>query len=260
MRNRFLGGVSLLAMILLAPDDGGGAGGGDPKPPENVLFPNDGDQGNKDQAGGDGDKGAGEWKEYVPDPNKSDEENARLKAEHDKTKPAAKDDKGKDDLDTVPEDGKYELTMPEGVELDAELLDAVSSDLKAKGYTRREAQSLADKFIKVQQEREMKRAADWADTIQKWADDAKADKEIGGDKWEATVVASRRAVDRLGTPALKEYLNATGGGNHPELIRFMAKVGAMIKEDNPPTGGAEGAGKPVDPAHVLFPNDVPKGG
>src|SRR5690606_38901077 len=128
------------------------------------------------------------------------------------------------------------------------------------GYTRREAQSLADKFIKVQQEREMKRAADWADTIQKWADDAKADKEIGGDKWEATVVASRRAVDRLGTPALKEYLNATGGGNHPELIRFMAKVGAMIKEDNPPTGGAEGAGKPVDPAHVLFPNDVPKGG
>jgi hypothetical protein len=32
--------------------------------------------------------GAPEWKEYVPDPAKSDEENAAAKAEHDKTKPA----------------------------------------------------------------------------------------------------------------------------------------------------------------------------
>lgn len=266
MRNKFLGGVSLLAMILRAPDDGSGAGdppADPPKAPENVLFPDDKKPGDPPPAGDDkkpDEPGAGDWKEYVPDPNKSDEENDAAKAEHDKTKPVAKDDKSKDPLDAVPEDGKYTLTMPEGVELDNELLDAISVDLKAKGYTTREAQGLADKFIKVQQDREAKRVERWANTIQQWADDAKADKEIGGDKWDATVLASRRAVDTLGTPALKDYLNATGGGNHPELIRFMAKVGAMVKEDNPPSGGAEGAGKPADPAHVLFPNDIPKGG
>jgi hypothetical protein len=66
-------------------------------------------------------------------------------------------------------------------------------------------------------------------------------------------------VDRLGTPALKEYLNASGGGNHPELIRFMAKAGAMIAEDNPASGGAGGAGKPAEAAYTLFPSDAPKG-
>ena len=96
-------------------------------------------------------------------------------------------------------------------------------------------------------------------TIQKWADDAKADKEIGGDKWDGTVKSAQRAINTLGTPALKEYLQASGGGNHPELIRVFAKVGGLIKEDSPPSDGPGGHGKPADPAHVLFPNDAPKG-
>lgn len=234
----------------------GGAGGGTP---ETVLFPNEGKgEGDKpadgvaENATGEG-EGATEWKEYVPDPNKSDEENAAAKAEHDKAKPAA------DPLDVVPEDGKYNLTMPEGVEVDQELLDAVGGDFKELGLTHKQAQALADKFIGVQQKRAEKQGQTWAETISGWADTAKKDPEIGGAKWDGTVAASRRAVDTLGTPALKEYLNASGSGNHPEVIRIMAKVGAMIKEDNPASGGAEGAGKPAEAAHVLFPNDAPKG-
>ncbi len=95
--------------------------------------------------------------------------------------------------------------------------------------------------------------------MQKWADDAKADKEIGGDKWTGTVSDAQRAINKLGTPALKEYLNASGGGNHPELIRILAKAGALLKEDNPPNDGGQGSGKPAETAHLLFPNDAPKG-
>lgn len=268
--NKLLGGVSPLAMILRNAEGGSGAAGGETgdggtKPAETVLFPDenksaDGSAG--DPPKDDADKGAaGDWKEYENDPAKSEAENAAAKAEHDKTKPAGKDDKDKktDPADTVPEDGKYTLTMPEGVEVDAELLDAVSPRFKELGLTTKQAQALTDDFIKVQQQRATKQAEGWGETIQKWADDAKSDKDIGGTKWDATVKDSRRAVSTLGTPALREYLNASGGGNHPELIRFMAKVGSMIKEDNPAAGGAEGAGKPVEPAHILFKNDAPKG-
>lgn len=245
--------------------EGGGSGdaGGTP---ETVLFPNEskgeGEGGEKKPAEGDAenasgdDNGASDWKEYVPDPNKSDEENAAAKAEHDKTKPA---DKSSDPLDVVPEDGKYTLTMPEGVEVDQELLDAVGGDFKELGLTHKQAQALADKFIGVQQKRGEARVKEWGETISGWADKAKADPDIGGAKWDGTVSNATRAVNALGTPELKEYLNASGGGNHPELIRFMAKVGAMVKEDNPASGGAEGAGKPAEAAHVLFPNDAPKG-
>lgn len=247
----------LWSMILRAPE---GEAGGEAGAAESVLFPKEGEA-QADPPAGDAqaDGVSGDWKEYEPDPAKSDEENAAAKAEHDKTKPAA-DDKGKDDpADKVPDDGKYTLTMPEGIELDAELADALGPDFKELGLTNRQAQRLADKFIAIQTARATKQGETWAGTVAKWVDDAKADKEIGGAKWDATVSNATRAVKTLGTPELKDYLEATGGGNHPELIRFMAKVGAMIKEDDPANGGAGGAGKPADPAHLLFPNDAPKG-
>jgi hypothetical protein len=272
MRNRIaalMAGSSPFAMAAFEGEGGGIGGGADGTPPpanqpENVLFPDESGEKKADPAAadpagkkeGEGDK-AGDWKEYVPDPNKSDAENAAAKAEHDKTKPAEKKDE--DPANKVPEDGKYALTMPDGVEVDQEMLDALGPDFKDIGLTNAQAQKLADKFIKVQQDRMQKQGETWNNTVQKWVDDAKADKEIGGDKWDATVKNAQRAVNTLGTPALKEYLQASGGGNHPELIRVFARAGNLIKEDDPAKGGAEGAGKPADPAHVLFPNDAPKG-
>jgi hypothetical protein len=250
--------------------EGGGNGGGDggappadvaPKAdPAQVLFGGEGKgEGEKkpaDPPAGD-DKGGDDWKEYVNDPDKTPEENASAKAEHDKTKPA--DKKDDNPADKVPDDGKYSLTMPEGVEVDQELLDAIGPDFKDLGLTNGQAQKLADKFTEIMSGRMTKQAETWGNTIQKWADDAKADKEIGGDKWDGTVKSAMRAINTLGTPALKEYLQASGGGNHPELIRVFAKVGGLIKEDSPPSDGPGGHGKPADPAHVLFPNDAPKG-
>lgn len=254
-------------MILRnAEGSGGGATGGDAgaaaaaaagaaaPDASSILFPDDGKKpdGQGDQKPADA--SAGDWKEYQDDPAKSAEENAAAKAEHDKTKPAADDPGAK-----VPEDGKYALKMPDGVELDAELADALGPEFKELGLTNAQAQKLVDKYIGIQQARATAQGETFAKTVAGWAETAKKDPEIGGDKWDASVQSAQRAVNRLGTPALKDYLNASGGGNHPELIRFMAKAGAMISEDNPATGGAEGKGKPTDPAHVLFPNDAPKG-
>lgn len=258
----------VMGRFMRAPDEHTPAAGDPPKPAgdppkpaadpaASVLFPKDGDPPKADPAAGDPpkpDPKAADWKEYVPDPKKSEAENATAKAEHDKTKPAAADP-----ADAVPADGKYTLAMPEGVQVDQATLDALGPEFKEMGLTNKQAQKLADKFIGVQQQRAADQAKAWGERVAGWADEAKADKEIGGDKWDGTVKTATRAVNALGTPALKEYLETTGGGNHPELIRFMAKVGAMIKEDNPADGGAGGSGKPVEAAHMLFPNDAPKG-
>lgn len=222
---------------------------------DSVLYPDDKPAGDPPAPEGDkpaDDAAPADWKEFAPDPAKTDDENAAAKAEHDKTKPAEKSDAEKLAA-IVPEDGKYALTMPEGVEVDQELLDALGPQFKAKNMTNGEAQALAEKFIEIQTARAAKQNEEWAGTINGWADQAKKDPDIGGAKWDATVAQSRRAIDTLGTPALKEYLNASGGGNHPELIRFMAGVGAMIKEDNPASGNAPG--KTMDRAKILYPDD-----
>lgn len=202
--------------------------------PESVLFPNEGEGKPAEQPAGEADTDG---------------------------KPEGKpeDDKSDDPANKVPEDGKYALKMPEGIELDADLAEALGPEFKDLGLTNAQAQKLVDKYVSAIQAKEAKRGEAWAQTINKWADDAKADNEIGGTKWDGTVSNARRAVERFGTPELREYLNASGGGNHPELIRFMAKVGAAIGEDQPAGGGSGGASRPADPAHVLFPNDAPKG-
>ncbi len=248
-------------LLRNAPDGGAGGAGGDAPPADakpgvgSILFPDDAPKpdGQGDQKPVDAP--AGDWKEYQDDPAKTPEENAAAKAEHDKTKPAADDDASK-----VPEDGKYALKMPDGVELDTELADALGPEFKEIGLTNAQAQKLVDKYISIQQGRMEKQSETFATMVSGWADTAKKDPEIGGDKWDASVQAAQRAVNHLGTPALKDYLNASGGGNHPELIRFMAKAGALIAEDNPASGGAEGKGKPAEAAYTLFPTDAPKKG
>jgi|GEM_PF-1132187 len=265
--SRWIGRSALLFNL-----EGGGSDGGAVTPtPESVLFPDEAtsptgdDKAGDDKSGeqtsqtSDDKSGAADWKEYENDPAKTAEDNAAAKVEHDKTKPKEGDDKAADALDVVPEDGKYTLTMPEGVAVDQELVDALGADFKDLGLTPRQAQKLADKFIDVQTKRGTAAGEKWAGTVQGWADTAKKDKEIGGDKWDGTVSSAQRALSKLGTTELKDYLNASGGGNHPELIRIFAKVGSMIQEDNPPSGGAGGDGKAADPAHVLFPDDTPKG-
>lgn len=236
---------------------GGGAADAAAKDAGSILYPDD--PAKVDGAAKADDKtadaGKAEWKEYVPDPAKSADENAAAKAEHDKTKPAAADDPA----NKVPEDGKYDLKMPDGVELDAELAGALGPEFKELGLTNAQAQKLVDKYIETQQARAGKQGEAWANTVAGWVDEAKKDPEIGGAKWDGTVKVASGVVARFGNDALKEYLNASGAGNHPEMIRFMAKVGAMIGEDNPAISENPGKSVKPDTASILYPDDQPKG-
>lgn len=179
----------------------------------------------------------------------------RAKAEADDAAKAEADAK----LDAIPEDGKYELVMPEGVAVDQELLDALGPEFKDLALSNRDAQRLADKFIAIETAKRTKQAEDWSNTVQGWADTAKKDPEIGGGKWDGSVSAAGRVLDRFGTPELISYLDATGAGNHPEVIRLLARAGAAIGEDEPAISeNPRGNGK-ADPVTAMYPNDPPKG-
>jgi hypothetical protein len=60
-----------------------------------------------------------------------------------------------------------------------------------------------------------------------WLETARKDPEIGGNNWDATMREGARALDQLGFPKgspLRNALDESGFGNHPEMIRFAAKV------------------------------------
>jgi antitoxin component HigA of HigAB toxin-antitoxin module len=192
---------------------------------------------------------AAEWSEYVNDDTKTPEENAAAKAENDAKNP----------LNQVPEDGKYNLKMPEGIELDTALLDGIAPTLKDLNLSHTQAQALVDKFIDTQKSKAEAATAKWGETVAGWQEQAKKDPEIGGAKWADTERDAVSAVRRFGTPALTEYLEASGAGNHPEIIRLMAKVGSMIAEDNPAISENPGGKGGKDASARLYPDDTPKG-
>lgn len=160
--------------------------------------------------------------------------------------------------DEVPEDGRYDFDLPEGMAMDEKLAEAMSPVLKDLGLTRGQAQALAGALAAHRQAEAAHGAHEWADIQTGWIASAKKDAEIGGARWDASVATAQGALARFGTPGLRTFLTESGGGNHPEVIRFMARVGSAIAEDRPESGGA-GAGRPIDAAHLLFPSDKPKG-
>ncbi|HDU5468272.1 TPA: peptidase [Klebsiella pneumoniae subsp. pneumoniae] len=153
-------------------------------------------------------------------------------------KPADKPDDKEQKQEGAPE--KYEFQAGEGVELDAEALKDFEPVARELNLTNEQAQKLVDAYPKILAGVQQRQAEAWQAQTEEWAATVKADKEIGGDKLTANLGVAQRALDTFGTPALKEYLNGTGLGNHPELVKAFVKVGKAMSEDGVVTGKESG--------------------
>ncbi|QJU41340.1 peptidase [Serratia marcescens] len=214
-----------------APPEGGDGGaapaatGDNPAAADNAANPNPGE----------GDNSEGEGKQ---EGSKTAEELAAEKEAKEKADKEAAEKAEKEKKPAAPE--KYEFSAPEGQELDANALAVFEPIAKELGLSQEQAQKLVDIYPQIQQQQ----AEAWSKQVADWGEQVKADKEIGGDKFNASVGAAQRALDQFGNPELREYLNASGLGNHPALVRFCAKVGKAMAEDTfvvPNQGGQRSA-------------------
>lgn len=153
-------------------------------------------------------------------------------------KPADKPDDKEQKAEGAPE--KYEFKAGEGVELDTEALKDFEPVARELNLTNEQAQKLVDAYPKILAGVQQRQAEAWQKQTEGWAETVKADKEIGGDKLTANLSAAQRALDQFGTPELKEYLNATGLGNHPDLVKTFVKIGKAMSEDGMVDGSNQG--------------------
>ncbi|HED5666429.1 TPA: peptidase [Enterobacter kobei] len=153
-------------------------------------------------------------------------------------KPADKSDDKDQKQEGAPE--KYEFKAGEGVELDTEALKDFEPVARDLNLTNEQAQKLVDAYPKILAGVQQRQAEAWQAQTEQWAADVKADKEIGGDKLTANLSAAQRALDLFGTPELKEYLNTTGLGNHPDLVKTFVKIGKAMSEDGMVDGSNQG--------------------
>lgn len=159
----------------------------------------------------------------------------------------------------VPE--KYELTVSEGFDLDPAALEAATPVFQELGLSNEQAQKLipvAEQFAaSIGDKLNQQILESVAQERAAWLNEAKADEEIGGNKWEASLVTAAKALDTLGfakgTP-FRNLLDESGLGNHPEMIRAFVKVGRAISEDSDfPRSGAATTGARTA-AETLYPS------
>jgi hypothetical protein len=148
--------------------------------------------------------------------------------------------------DGAPE--RYDFKPPEGVSLDAAVVEAFSGVAKELGLTQDNAQLILDKVTPAMQARQTERMQAAA---AEWEQAAKADSEFGGDKLGENLAVAKKALDQFATPELRALLNESGLGNHPEIIRAFYRAGKAISEDRF-VGGQPGAADKSGDARRLY--------
>jgi hypothetical protein len=154
------------------------------------------------------------------------------------------------------------FVMPEGVTLDQAAADRAIPVFKELGLSQEQAQKLVNAYAT-----ELNTAVSGvvtpeaiqgymdkvtAERSTQWAEQVKADKDIGGAHLDETKAFIAAGIAKYGTPELAAALNETGLGNHPELVRLFRKIGADVREDR---GGlpAGGGGAEKSLAERMYP-------
>ncbi len=154
----------------------------------------------------------------------------------------------------TPPDTYADFAMPEGVSLDEAALAEASPIFKELGLGQEQAQKLIDIYAAQVQAGSQTQTDNFNQLMNDWRDQSKNDSEFGGDNFEESVRIAQSAVTKYGTPELKQLLEEHGVGNHPEVVRFMVRVGKTLKEDVPGSTGTASS-KAEDRVSLLYPTN-----
>lgn len=128
-----------------------------------------------------------------------------------------------------------EFTLPEGIEADTDLMTGFKALAKELKLTQSQAQKLVDlqagALKQAADAAEQQSAQGWKDLMSEWTKATQSDQEYGGDKLEQSTGLIARGIKAFGTPEFNEMLITTGAGNHPEMNRFLYRLGKAISDD-----------------------------
>lgn len=172
------------------------------------------------------------------------------------------DDESENEDENAEGDGEVELKfddLPDGMQLDEELLTTFQSYVKDKGTSQEDAQELADLYKEAAISQFNTQIEAHHQMVDQWFESSKADEEIAGKDgslFEQNADLAKKAFDTFGTPELGELLSRqqTGIGDNPEFVRFAMRIGKAISEDSlqlPNNGGGGGEESQED---ILYPN------
>lgn len=192
-------------------EEAGDDGAGESQDVKAEDSPDKGDEGGEPS----GDEG-GEKKSLVNDPEDKPEEK-------ESKEPSEK-------RNVAPE--KYDLKLPENSDVDDSVVKSVEEFAKENGLSQEAAQSILDREMDARQASIRTLEEQASKQSETWLKEAKADPDIGGDKWNESVALADKALDELfPSMDIKEFLRSTGLGNNPSVIKGFRRIGEMLTSE-----------------------------
>jgi hypothetical protein len=152
-----------------------------------------------------------------------------------------------------------DFTLPEGFTIEGDALKAFKEAAAGAKLTQEQAQAFVDQHAAALQKAASAPYEAWRDTQEAWQKEIKADPEFGGAKLEKETIPSIARAIKAFSPnaeaeaALRQAFHFTGAGNHPEMIRFMARIGKSLAEGSHVAGGPTSGDGGKSAAQKLYP-------
>lgn len=150
---------------------------------------------------------------------------------------------------------EFKFKPPDGVTFDDKQLKSFAELARAEGLKPEQAQKFVDfqaTGLKAQQA-----AAVQAGQAVRGRDLAslKSDPTLGGDKWDVSLRTANKALDKFGSPELKQYLATTLQDANPAIFRMLHAIGRAMADDSIADGAALGGrGTKPNPLEKLYPS------
>ena len=130
-----------------------------------------------------------------------------------------------------PADAKYNLDpkglVPEDLDFKPEVIDHFKKIFHANGLNQKQAEGIFKEYMTYigEQHNSLKQGSETQRS--EWLNEIK--KEFGK-AYDERIDLAVRAVDTFGGQELKDWLNQTGLGDHPMMIRMFSKIGMQMQE------------------------------
>lgn len=155
----------------------------------------------------------------------------------------SRETKEKADAEALKVPEKYDIKAPEGLTIEAKSLETLAPVFKELKLTNANVQKIVDAYapiVKAQSEATQKAAIDlWTKETDGWKADSL--KQLGAEAPKELAFAAK-VINKVGTQykkedgsmgnKLRDVLEETRVGNHPEITRLFIQLGKMISEDS----------------------------
>ncbi|MEO1193592.1 MAG: hypothetical protein AAFY02_17675 [Pseudomonadota bacterium] len=130
-------------------------------------------------------------------------------------------------------------SFPEGYEVDPTQLAGFEAWVEETGVAPDRAQALIDLYLQGQEGQRRQALEARVAELQGWEEAARQDAVTGGADFDAKLSVARSALERYGDQELRAFLDETGVGSHPALLRLFYRVGQAAADDRfiPPGNG-----------------------